>query len=108
MTEERRQVIRLPVSLDARWQGLLGRHRAKVNNFSAVGCYLETSGQALNHEVLEVELKTPGNRWIRLRGQVIYRIPEGGLGVFFVEMSDETQTAVAALVEQYSADVPKK
>jgi RNase P/RNase MRP subunit p29 len=101
--EERREVARILTSLEASWKGIAGRHTARVSNLSTVGCYLETSQQALNREVIEVELKMPDGAWLTLQGQVIYRIPEAGFGVFFTDMDEEAREVIAEIIDYYDA-----
>ena len=92
------------IAIEARWKGILGRHTARVSNFSVVGCYLETSGEAHNREVVEVELMKPDGGWITLQGQIIYRIPEGGFGVFFIEMDEQARRMVTEIIDYHTAD----
>lgn len=102
--DERRKAVRVPVSLEAGWKSISGRHIAKVSNLSVIGCYLETEGEVLNREVVEVKLKMSDGGWLRLQGQVIYRIPEGGFGVFFIEMDERARQMIGELVESYTTD----
>ena len=103
--EERREVQRVPVSLEARWKGFSGRGTAQVSNFSTVGCYLETLENIANREVVEVEIRMPSGEWLRLMAQVIHRIPQGGFGLFFVEVSEEMRRFIGQIVERYGEDV---
>lgn len=103
-TEESHEVSRIPLSLEARWKGIIGSGTARVSNFSKVGCYLETQEQVHNREVIDVELATPDNELLALKGRVVYRMPEGGFGMFFIEVSDEIRAAIARLVEHYGAE----
>ena len=105
MTRERREVARIPVSLEARWKGFSGRGTAQVSNFSTVGCYLETLENIANREVVEVEIRMPSGEWLRLMAQVVYHIPQGGFGLFFVEVSEKMRRFIGQIVERYGEDV---
>jgi len=106
MAEERRSVIRTPVLLEARWKRLSGdAHDAHLKNLSVVGCFLETSVQpsAQPHvrEPIEVEIVMPDGECLTTWGEVIFNIPDGGIGVYFTKLDKEVRESLSQFTEQY-------
>ena len=46
MENERREDERARVSIEARWEGLSGQHKARVADLSLGGCFIDTLGQS--------------------------------------------------------------
>ena len=101
---ERRQTLRIPVSLDARWKGISGRHTGRVSNLSLIGCYFESSGHVLNRETLEVEIRMPDGEWVALTGEVVFRTQESGFGFYFTGMSEQVREALKRIAAHYAPD----
>ncbi len=64
MGDDRRRYERVRIPLDARWEGLSGRHEARVYDLSLSGCYIESSGQVQVEERVRFELQSPSGRWL--------------------------------------------
>ena len=98
---ERRTSRRVPVSLEAEWEGLSGKASARVSDLSRHGCYIESYGQTTPGEILKFRLKTPTGRWLQISGEVAHHQPMIGFGLRFTKMSKEDQAMLRELIEFY-------
>jgi hypothetical protein len=99
---ERRNSPRVPVSLEATWEGMSGNREARVTDISLHGCFLESCAQTAVGENIEFLLKTPTERWLMLRGEVAFYQPMVGFGMKFVEVSPQDEAMIEQLIEFYS------
>lgn len=99
---ERRASRRVAVALEAIWNGMSGNREARVTDLSLHGCFLESCAQTAVGENVELLLKTPTDRWMRLRGQVAFYQPMIGFGMKFVDVDPQDQAMIRQLVEFYS------
>jgi len=86
---DRRSEKRLDVCLDAVWDGKSGNYSARVTDLSEGGCYVDTLGDAMVGEVLNVTLRLPNGDSLKLRGTVAHQMPPIGFGIRFVDLSPE-------------------
>ena len=98
MSEERRQHMRVRFPLEVRWEGLSGRHAARVYDISLSGCYVETMGQVHTGEHVRFEVQSPAGPWVRLQGVVVHSQAYMGFGLRFDGMSEQQTRAVAELL----------
>ena len=98
MTEERREDPRRAVSVEAWWEGLSGRHKARVSDLSMGGCFIDTPGKADVGEFILCALKLPTGRWLRLRGQVASVDPQTGFSLAFTFLTEDEQEALTQLL----------
>ena len=99
MEEEKRQFERLRFPMEARWEGLAGKHVARVYDISRTGCYIESLGQVQVSEQIGFEIQSPTGRWLALEGQVMHYQPNMGFGVGFVNMTELQQNALDELID---------
>ena len=104
MNDERRQEPRVPVSLEAHWEGMSGRYEARISDISTRGCFLESPGHVVAGERVAFTIRLPTGEWLRLRGEVMFKDPFMGFGISFVELSDEQRTLLTNLVEFLSGN----
>jgi PilZ domain len=96
MIDERRDEERIPLSLEARWEGV--SHGARVSDISVDGCYVDTYAASVSvGEVVSIEIKLPSGEWLPLRGEVTHTTPHGGFGLCFTFLTDEEQRLIAQL-----------
>ncbi|HEX8071201.1 MAG TPA: PilZ domain-containing protein [Pyrinomonadaceae bacterium] len=98
MSHERREEPRRAVSIEAWWEGLSGRHQARVSDLSMGGCFIDTLGRAEVGEFLLLSLKRPAGDWLRLRGQVASVDPHAGFSLAFSFLTEEELAALAQLL----------
>ena len=99
MGDERRRQDRVRIPLEVRWEGLSGKHEARVYDICLGGCYIETAGQVELHERVRFEVQSPSGRWLPLQGEVMHSQPGFGFAVRFAELSEAQQQGLAALLE---------
>lgn len=100
MVNERREEKRKRVSIEAQWEGMSGRHNARITDISLGGCFLETLGHAALGEVIVFEIKIPGGKWLQLRGEVISYDPNIGFGLSFTYLTEEEENLLTRLVKR--------
>lgn len=100
MVNERREDERVPLSLEARWDGAAGRHQARISDISMGGCFMDTTGQALVNEVVSLEIRLPSGEWLPLRGTVTFTQPHIGFSVCFTYLTDEEQRSLSQLITE--------
>jgi hypothetical protein len=103
MNEEQRQSERIRFPMEARWEGLSGKHVARVYDISLTGCYIETLGQVQLNEQIRFEIQSPTGRWLPLQGRVIHYQPNLGFGVGFITISELQHNALVELIDYASS-----
>jgi len=89
--------IRLRLQL--RWEGLFGRHAARLYALSRAGCYIETLGQVKAGEFVWFEMQSPTGRWLQLQWEVIRARHRVGFSLRFLGLSEHQTGVVGELVE---------
>lgn len=98
MKDERREDERVMLSLEANWEGLSGRYRARVSDLSIGGCFIDTSGTVTPGEIITFEVRLPGGEWLSLRGEVAFVQPHVGFSLRFIFLTDEEQRTLSQLI----------
>ncbi len=98
MKDERREDERVTLSLEANWEGLSGRYRARVSDISLGGCFLDTAGTVTPGEIITFEIKLPDGEWLSLRGEVAFVQPHVGFSLRFSFLTDEEQRSLSQLI----------
>ena len=94
---ERREDERARVSLEARWEGMSGRHEARVSDISMGGCFIDTQGAAEVGEFIVFSIRKPDGGWLALRGEVVSVDPRTGFSVSYSFLTDEEQQELKRL-----------
>jgi len=92
--ENRRKNERVTTNLPAYWEGLAGRHEARIEDLSRGGCFVNTKGRVDEGEAVGIEIKLPSGAWLKLRGKATFYDQGIGFGVAFSALSDEEQQAI--------------
>ncbi len=98
MENERREYERARVSIEARWEGLSGQHKARVADLSRGGCFIDTLGKAEISEFIAFAIKQPDGKWLQLRGQVVSVDQQAGFSVAFTHLTEDEQNALAQFI----------
>lgn len=98
MKDERREDERVTLSLEARWEGLSGRYRARISDMSLGGCFLDTAGTVAGGEIITFEIRLPDGEWLSLRGEVAFVQPHVGFSLRFSFLTDEEQRSLSQLI----------
>ena len=95
---DRRAHERFRLPMELRWEGLSGRHSARLYDLSLSGCYVETLGQVQAGEQIRFEVQSPAGGWVQLQGEVVHAQTHMGFGLHFLDLSEEQARAVAELI----------
>jgi hypothetical protein len=96
--KNRRSDERVSTNLSARWEGLSGRHEARIEDLSLGGCFVNTAGRVDVGEVVGVELKLPSEEWLKLRGEVASYQQGIGFGVLFTFLTNEEEQTLRDII----------
>jgi hypothetical protein len=107
MTDERRTQERVKIVLEARWEGLAGRHEARLSDLSSGGCFIESIGQVQLQELVRFEIQLPWGRWLPLQGEVVYRQSHFGFAIRLTELSEMQRRQFNALFAYAKAAASK-
>ena len=99
MVDERRQFERVRLPMEVHWEGLSGKHAARVYDLSLSGCYVETLGQVTPGERVRFEVELPTGRRLRLEGEVVHAQANMGFGLRLVNLSGADRGMLAHLLE---------
>jgi Tfp pilus assembly protein PilZ len=99
VNEERREHVRLVLSLQARWEDKAGQHAARISNLSSGGCFIESQDPATTGERIRVQIELPVERWMELSGEVIRLHPDGGFAIRFSALTISEQSTLAQLID---------
>jgi hypothetical protein len=94
---ERREDERAAVSIEAWWEGLSGRHLARVSDISMGGCFIETVILPAVGDVVVFAIMRPKAGWLELRGTVVSVDPAAGFSVTYTFLTDEEQQELKRL-----------
>jgi hypothetical protein len=95
---DRRLRPRLRVSLDAMWDSSTEAHSARITNLSDGGCYLDSVGEVRQGEIVGFRILLPDGDWLYLEGEVRHHTAGVGFGVQFVDLNDDQQQKLHALL----------
>lgn len=99
MTNEQRHHERVRLPLEARWEGLSGKHEARVYDISVGGCYIETLGQVTPGERVSFQIQLPGGIWLQLHGEIVHGELNIGFGLRFIELGERECELLLQMVE---------
>lgn len=98
MENERREDKRASVSIEAWWEGLSGRHEARVSDLSMGGCFIDTLSKAEIGELIVFAIKRPDGKWLHLRGQVASVDAQAGFSLAFTYLTEDEERALARII----------
>lgn len=107
MGDERRSQERVRLVLEARWEGLAGKHEARLSDLSSGGCFIESIGQVQLHERVRFEIQLPWGRWLPLQGEVVYCQTHFGFAIRLTELSEMQRRQFNALFAYAKAAASK-
>jgi hypothetical protein len=79
-----------------------GKRTARISDISAGGCYIDTIAQVPVGEPLRLEITSTNGESMRFAGKVAYILEGFGLGVEFVDLTDEHRKFLAELLASAS------
>ena len=99
ISQERRKTFRIPVVLEASWDGCGAGWEARITDISTGGCYLDTVVQAAPGELVNIRLRLPEGDLLGVEGLVSYALPHTGFAVSFANLTAEQRHRIERLVE---------
>ena len=99
---ERRSKPRLSINLGAEWESAGEKLSARISNLSEGGCYLDTVGDVRRGEIVGFRVLLPDDDWLYLEGEVRHYTAGEGFGVRFVDLNDEQEAKLKALIGRTS------
>ena len=79
----------------------MARREGIISDISDIGCFILTSDEVKNGELVRLEIETPTEGWIYIWGEVVYLIAEMGFALRFTGAGDNEQTMLALLLDYY-------
>ena len=98
MSEDRRSDERISTNLPARWDGLSGTSKARLDDLSLGGCFVNSRGRVDVGEVVSLEIQLPSGEWLQLRGEVTSYQPGVGFGVVFPFLTSDEEQALRSVI----------
>ena len=83
----RRQNERVSVNIDVEWEAAHGRKEGTISDISTVGCFVLSSGELKDGDLVRIFLPVTGGMKIQFWGEVVNQVYEIGFAVRFVEMT---------------------
>ena len=99
MTEEKRKHGRVPLVMEASWEGSRRPSGARTVDISVTGCFIDTPAQVAVGDTLNLRLKPHDGEIISVQGKVMYQQPGLGFGLRFTRISDADRIRLDALLD---------
>jgi hypothetical protein len=99
--DERRSGQRWDVVLDAVWDGTSGNYTARITDLSDGGCYMDSLGDVIMGEPVNLKFQLPNGEWLELSGEVAHHTPPMGFGVRFLNLSESKLATLRAFIEYH-------
>ena len=98
MTDEKRRHGRIPLVMEASWDGSGSKSVARTTDISVTGCFIDTLGQVGVGDTLNLRFKPPDGEYISVQGKVMYQQTGLGFGVRFTKISDSDRLRLDAIL----------
>jgi hypothetical protein len=86
---ERREATRYTVEIDVEWEGSIGRKRGTISDISMNGCFVLSSGEVEDRELVKIILFLSGGERAEFWGEVVNHIYDIGFAMRFTGMNKE-------------------
>ncbi|HQZ37487.1 MAG TPA: PilZ domain-containing protein [Vicinamibacterales bacterium] len=87
-TDDRRESDRVSGPFDA-WRLSVLETPVRIYDISLGGCFVNAMHEQVQGIVVTLRIQMPGEGWLELKAETIYRRPGFGFAVRFVDMTDE-------------------
>ena len=99
---DRRSKPRLSINLGVEWESDGEKLSARISNLSEGGCYLDSVGDVRRGEIVGFRILLPDDDWLYLEGEVRHYTAGEGFGVQFVDLNEEQEDKLKALISRTS------
>jgi hypothetical protein len=95
----RRQSLRIPGPFEAR---LIGDSivPVTVRDISTGGCYVEGDAELVVLPPIRLHLDLPGEGWIAVEAEVVYRLGRQGVAMKFIDLDEPTRDRILREIER--------
>jgi len=109
--KERRRAKRVSTNLTVRWNTSDLSQDSKITDLSAEGCFILTADrmpvnklsrvtQVPRRDEIHVELHLSPGEWLKLKGEVVYKVERLGFGVRFVNVTTPDKQVLGAFIDK--------
>lgn len=81
-----------------------GRHEARVSDLSLGGCFVDSILDVSEGEKADFSLHLPTGQWLRLSGEVVYKFPQIGFGISFIDLTEEQRSLLKDAIRSHGED----
>lgn len=96
---DRRDIKRFSVNIDVEWEAAHGRKSGTVSDISVVGCFILSSGELNDGDLVRVFLPLPDGMKVQFWGEVVNHVYEIGFAVRFVELTEAQKDFLEKFIE---------
>ena len=100
MAAERRYNPRAPLNLNVQWEGYIGPQKGTLTDISTTGCFVLCSGEVLDGQRVQISIKLPKGKVVRLWGEVINHVDDVGFAVQFTSIDESEKKFLRKLVDR--------
>lgn len=109
--KERRRAKRISTNLYVRWNTSELTQDSKITDLSTEGCFILTAEQMsvnklsrITHvpegDSIHIELHLSSDEWLKLNGEVVYKIGLLGFGVRFLNVTRPNEQVLGAFIDK--------
>jgi hypothetical protein len=106
-SDERRSSKRYEVSIDVEWETHLGKHAGTLSDISEKGCFILSSVDMSDGELVKVWVPLSDGMSVEFMGQVANYVSDIGFAVHFLSLSDAQKDFLASFVALHANDVAR-
>ncbi|MEP6570393.1 MAG: PilZ domain-containing protein [Acidobacteriota bacterium] len=104
MSDEKRKHGRVPLVMEASWEGAGSRSKARTTDISVTGCFIDTQGAVSVGDILNINFIPPDGKPIAVQGRVMYQQRGLGFGVRFIRIPELDRLHLSALLRTGSGE----
>ena len=97
-TADRRNSARVPGPFDAWRIGML-ETPVRIYDISVGGCFVHAMHEQDQGVVVMLKIHLPGEQWVEVKAETLYRRPGFGFAVKFIDVTEATRMRLASALE---------
>jgi len=109
--KERRRSKRISTNLTVKWNTSDLSEDSKITDLSTEGCFILTADQMSanklsrvtqvpERDAIQIELHLSPNGWLKLNGEVVYKVERHGFGVRFLNITTPDEQVLGAFIDK--------
>ncbi|MGH7783411.1 MAG: PilZ domain-containing protein [Candidatus Binatia bacterium] len=95
---DRRRHERHAVRIDVDWENPMGKRAARISDVSVSGCFLLSSGEVDDGQIVKVLFPLSDGRRALFWGKIVNHVFDVGFGLKFVAITDMQQSLLKRLI----------